>query len=86
MADKLWKDCSKEEKRTVNTIVRCYRYLYGGYKSKKYNSIQWEIWKGLCIFALNLCEWYYSDTETDRRDYRNWKEGYEMYNKVREKL
>lgn len=88
MVDKLWNksEISQEEMKTVNTIVRCYRYLYGGYKDKKYTKKQWEYWKSRCIYAFNLCEWYYSEQETLRRDYRNWKESNEMINTLRDEV
>lgn len=80
---KYWKDCSKEEHQTVNTIARCYRYFLGGFKRKQISREKFEQLKSRCLLALNLCEFYYSDKQSDIRDFQNWKQGYEMYQKVR---
>ena len=84
--EKLWMDCPKEERKAVNTIARCYRYFKGGYESGKYTMKEWKFLKSKCLYALDLCERYYSKEETDQRDYSNWKDSMQMYDKVREKL
>lgn len=83
MAEKLWRDCSKEERQKVNTIWRCHKafnYLHNNgmisdYKYKQLVKKEKE--------ALNYLEWYYSDEVQDKIAFMNWKEGYEQYQKVR---
>lgn len=84
--EKLWKDCSKEEHKAVNTISRCYRYFYGSYIDKKIKKKEWMFYKSKCLYALDLSEWYYSKEETEQRDFRNWRESIEMYQQVRDML
>lgn len=77
--DKYWTECSKEEKRTVNRLARCHRNLNGLLKSKAITEKQYEKYKQQELDLLDYIEWYYSDEITQKRDFINWKQGYEMY-------
>lgn len=85
MAERYWNkiDISKEEMRNVHLIVRCYRYFLGAYKEKKIKRKEFEFYKHKCIYALNLCEWYYSDSVTRLRDFKNWSDSFKEYQEVR---
>lgn len=86
MGEKLWCECSKEERRLVNRIARCHRafnYLHNNnlISTRKYNSLVLQE-----KYALDLCEWYFSDEITDKRDFANWRDGFMKYQEVRNKL
>ena len=81
--EKIWNDCSKEEKEFVNRIRREFRKAKSQYET---NEIKW--WKYYSILKklesdLDWCEWFYSD---GYQEFVKYKENIDEINAIREKL
>lgn len=83
--EKLWMDCTKEERQKVNTVKRCYRAFKYGYETGQYTKRQWLVLKQKCLDTLDFLEWYYSDEITDKRDFINWRDSWLSYQDWRDK-
>lgn len=85
MAERLWnkKEISKEEMSIVNTIMRIAYFNRGSYEKGDINETRYKFNKAKCIYALSLCEDYFSEEQTLYRDFENWKKSYEEYQKVK---
>lgn len=88
MVERYWNkdDITKEERQLVNTIMRIAYYNRGAYANGDISEVEYKFTKAKCIYALSLCEDYFSDEETLKRDFENWKDGFEQYQSVRDKL
>lgn len=83
MAEKLWRDCPKEERKRVNQINRDYRRIKADYEEGLISREDFDIFLTSALKKLELLEWLYDDKTVEFLDY---KRNYALYNQFRKKI
>ena len=84
--EKYWSDCSQEEKDKIRELSRLHRMLNFLHNSGKVSDWKYKKFVRQEKRILDFLEWFYSDEETDRRDYANWKDSFDRYQETRKDL
>ena len=83
MAEKLWSECSKEEKKAIRLINKEFKRVKKLYEDGKLKRWQYYLAIKRLLHDLNFFEWYFSD---EYQEFLEYKKNIAEYEKVREKL
>lgn len=81
--EKMWSECSKEEKREVNKIAKSLKVMKEKYLNKSIREFEYYTFLEQALKELDHLEYFYSDNYQEFLEYKN---NYESYNKVRDIL
>lgn len=78
--EKLWSECSEQEKKAVNKIAKDFKIMKEKYLNKSIREFEYYTFLDQALKQLDHLEYFYSDNYQEYLDYKN---NYESYNKVR---
>ena len=76
-------ECSKEERLAVNRLSREFKKTKSLYEKKEIGQLEYYVFLLDAIKLLDYFEWKYDD---NTQDFQKWKDDFEKYQVIREKL